>query len=596
MNSIFVMTVVVMVGLASAIGQTEATAEAEQPDADILIVGAGIAGLTTALEAGRQGMSVIVVDMWSVFGGHGVMSNGKISIVGSQFQEAEGVKDSVELAIKDFHAHGEVADREWMTMYATRSREWVQDWLSAQGVRWDGLEPFVPEGNSVRRLHGVSGRGMGLVSPLFRECMRLPNIAFPWNERAASLVREDGRIAGIEMENLRTGGRSNLRGRAVVLATGGFQNNLDLVRANWPGELREDVRILQGAGVNAIGSGLDLASEMGALVRDLDHQWNYRRGLPHPDDKTGRTGLGIWIPAIAVNSEGKRFMNEQRGPKYSIPIVSRLPGGGYFQVFDKEGRENLFVSGTGWDDDERIQREIFENPDMVAYVKQAETIDELGKKMGIDAVALGATVDRWNHFVDQRKDEDFGATIPPQLDALHRISNPPYFAMKLFPMARKSFGGLAVDTSCRVLDTRGAVIPGLYAVGEVTGFGGVNGRAGLEGTMLGPSVLMGRVAGQELVRDLGVARKPEPRALPEEAELAASDPQELVAARAWLKAMVENPRKGFQHLERAHSVVLSRGYDCRQCHGSTPAVTLNSSTIDHLTLSHRCATCHDAKK
>ena len=578
----------------------ECTANAtakNEGDADVVIVGAGVSGICAAIEAGEAGLNVQVVDMWSVFGGHAVMSSGKISIVGSPFQEAEGIEDSVELAANDFHALGEVADPEWVRMYTTRSREWVFDWLASKGVVWAGLDRLQPEGNSVRRLHEISGRGTGLVAPLFRACARLDNVRFRWNEKAVQLIDEDGRIVGVQLENMRNEKQSALRSKFVVIATGGFQNNLELVRKNWPG-VQNDARILQGAGVNAVGSGLELASERGAHIQHLDRQWNYRRGLPHPYDKTGQKGLGVWVPgAISVDAQGRRFMNEQAGPKHSIPIVARQPGGGYFEVFDKDGREILFVSGSGWEDESRIQKEIFENRRLAPYVKQAPTIEGLAGKMGVAPKALQETVDRWNGFVDEREDKDFGSQILPEFDRYLRKSTPPFFALKLFPMTRKSFGGIAVDTACQVIDENGSVIPRLFAVGEVTGFAGVNGRAGLEGTMLGPSVLMGRIAGQKIAEELGAkGNKISKSHVPFSEEFAASDPVALRSAQAWLRVMIGTPREGYLHFERAHAEVLAKKLDCRSCHHGQVAMTLQSETLDHLAISHRCSTCHNANE
>lgn len=598
MSAKFGMVLFLAIGLATALWRQQAIAEDGLPDADIIVVGAGIAGLTTALEAESHGLGVLVVDMWSVFGGHAVMSSGNIAIVGTPYQEAEEIEDSVELAMQDFHTHGEVADPDWVRLYCSRSREWVFDWLGSRGVGWEGLTPYNAEGNSVRRMHAVEGRGMGLVAPLFRHCAQSERIRFRWNEKVIRLLEEGGRITGVEVENQRDRSRRLLRSRHVVIATGGFQSNLELVRENWPG-LDREVRVLKGAGINAMGSGLELAGERGARVERLDLQWNYRRGLPHPQDKTGERGLGVWIAGgLAVNLEGRRFMNGMDGPKLAMPAVLRQPEGSYFQVFDRDGRKMIFVSGSGWEDEDRIRKEIFENPALAPYVKRADTIAGLAEAMDVDTQVLEATIRRWNGLVDAGEDKDFGRPIHPRFIEGLRVSNPPFFAVRFFPMTRKSFGGLAVDTSCRVLDNDDHPIPGLLAAGEVTGFGGVNGRAGLEGTMLGPSILMGRIAGRT------VAGAPGPGAAPPEAEVPAPAPEFSASAPAvlkgyqeWLRTIIGTSREGYRHFEMAHAEVLARGLDCRQCHGGPdPAVALTSGSLDQLALSRHCATCHSARE
>ena len=247
------------------------TAEADSHDADVIIVGAGISGLCAAIEAAEAGADVLVVDMWSMFGGHAVMASGVLCLIDTPVQREAGIQDSIPLAAGDFHRWGEDASPEWVKLYTERSREWIFDWLSAKGIGWDGLFPILIPGNSVNRLHMVQGRGVGLVTPLFRECSRLPNIRFRWNTTVNSLIKENGQIAGVTAENIRTGEKSTLRGLAVILATGGFQNDLDRVRANWP-DLAKNAHLLKGAGINAVGSGLDMAEEQGAKCRGV-HGW-----------------------------------------------------------------------------------------------------------------------------------------------------------------------------------------------------------------------------------------------------------------------------------------------------------------------------------
>lgn len=201
-------------------------------DADVIVVGSGIGGLATALEAGRGGARVIVVDMASVFGGHAVMAQGLLNITCTPVQEAHGIKDSPELAEGDFLAWGEDANRDWVRYYTRHARTDLYDWLVGLGVEFDETLQQ-PPGNSVPRGHGVHGRGVGLVTPIFRECLATPTISFRWNARLDHLLRGDGRVCGVAVTDLRTGARAELRAPYVVLATGGFQSNLALVRQAW---------------------------------------------------------------------------------------------------------------------------------------------------------------------------------------------------------------------------------------------------------------------------------------------------------------------------------------------------------------------------
>src|ERR1044071_5517826 len=171
-------------------------------------------------------------------------------------------------------------------------------------------------------------------------------------------------------------------------------------------------------------------------------------------------------------------------------------------------------------------------------------------------------------MIDHGSDSDFHRFDTSGTDPPSRINTPPFLAVPFFCLPRKSLGGVAVDLSCRVLDKQNQVIPGLYAVGELAGVGGINGRAALEGTMLGPSMLMGRVAAQDIVRKIRRPLKPAPReAEPEGLPLGrATEPDTLRAWRELVQQLIAQPRPGYWHFEKVHGVVLERSYDCARCH------------------------------
>src|SRR2546422_5892808 len=193
------------------------------PRTDIVIVGAGISGLCAALEAARSGAIVTVVDMGSVFGGHAVMSSGMVCLVDTPEQKAADVPDSPELASRDFMQFGEDANLEWVRFYAQNSRREVYDWLRGLGMTEWELYPQVIPGNSVRRQHVASGRGVGLVSPIYRECLPYPNLSFLWNTKATGLVIESGQVVGVRLVHQRSGEAKELRAKFLILATGGFE-------------------------------------------------------------------------------------------------------------------------------------------------------------------------------------------------------------------------------------------------------------------------------------------------------------------------------------------------------------------------------------
>ncbi len=596
----------------------EALASASPPrKADLVIVGTGISGLAAALDAGRAGANVTVIDMWSVFGGHAVMSGGLVCLVDTPFQRTNNIADSPCLAIHEFLTHGEDANPDWVRLYARDSEREVHDWLVKLGVGWTNLFPLMP-GNSVKRQHVAKGRGIGLISPIYRECLLWTNIHFVWNTKVTALLIEEGQVRGVCGVGLRDGSTNDFRATSVVLATGGFESNLELVRQHWPSVLpglEGGAKVLLGSGINSLGSGFDVATTGGAALTNLDHQLFYSTGLVDPRDPSGSRGLNSFNPkSIWVNARGGRFVREIVGdvPDFggSVAAVLRQPQAMYWSIFDARGRAKFFVSGSGWDDTNNVQREIFANPKMTRWVKQTNSIAGLAQATGLPKDALEKSVESWNKMITARDDTEWHRFSRSDTNRPAPIDTPPFYAIQYFPLSRKSMGGVAVDLSCRVLDRGGQPIPNLYAVGELAGVGGINGRAALEGTMLGPGLLMGRIAAREIVAHLktsGSLAKAKPASVPGSAGVSPASPEKPPAMpttdpeslRAWskvLRQLLTEPRPGYLHFEKAHAVVLERNLDCVQCHREPSPLALNAEQLDRRELIQACVICHGSVK
>ncbi|MCC7235826.1 MAG: FAD-dependent oxidoreductase [Bryobacterales bacterium] len=563
----------------------------ERPD--LIVTGAGIAGLSAALEGARAGLKVTVIEQNSVFGGHAVISSGGLSLVGTPLQERMKIADSPELAERDFRTWGEDPNEDWVRYYSHNSRTGVHDWLAALGVEFVGVSQG-SAGNSVPRFHGPRNQGLGLVLPLYRELLRLGCVTFLWNTRVVGLLSENGRVTGVFLLQLRTGVKSRLEGGTVLLSTGGFAMDLDLVRATWPRSMRVPERVLVGGGFFATGSGMDLSKAAGGAASRLDHQWNYASGLPDPFDPDGKRGFFTMASgAIWVNTEGKRFVLEQHEPKSTVPVVAAQPGGHFWAIFDSAGRMGFRVVHSGFTL-ERVE-ELFEVP---GFIRSAGTLDELARETGLPPATLTATVERYNRMVEAGEDSDFGRfgpnvrspefTPPPR-----KIAQPPFYAAPMYILVRKSMGGITVDAACRVLNNAGKPVPGLLAAGEATGFGGINGKSGLEGTFLGPSILMGRVAAQTVVAE----RKPAPPA-PSIAVLRttppAVNPAQAAACKSChnLPAMIAQGRPGYWHFEQVHRLVASRDLNCTGCHAEMAPFRADSHRIDPQLQTSICQHCH----
>lgn len=579
------------------------------PGTDVLVVGSGMAGLSAALESARGGARVLVIDMASVFGGHAVMSGADVAIVDTPLQRALNVKDSADLAYEDFIRWGEDNDREWVRYYVEHSREDIYDWLTALGVTFDGLRPY--PGNTVPRAHTTKGLGLGLVGPVYRACLENPNIRFQWNEEVVRLLLEDGRITGVRTRSTRSGKIKLYDARAVVLATGGFQSNLALVRQNWPKGTPIPDHLLAGSGINSMGSGLGLAKQVGGALSNLDHQWNYQRGLPDPRYPGSGRGLNAGVArSIWVNSQGKRFVNEDASSPETLRAVLKQEQATYWAVFDEKGKDSLYVIGTGWNP-ASIEHWIVKNPTLL---ERADSIEDLAKLIGVPAGSLAATVSNYNTMAADGNDTDFGrfhkvlSSSHSSADLPFTIGQPPFYALEFFPMTRKSMGGISIDRFSHVVDDANHPIAGLYAAGEAAGLAGINGKAALEGTFLGPSILTGRVAGRTAVSDLGI--KPSTsttvvsRITPANATSGASNGRSTSAPTTSqdclrchnLMQSVAMQRPGYWHFERAHQLVLEHQLECVSCHsGMSKESVAELHKIDRLAQSQICSVCHHSQ-
>lgn len=584
-----------LLGLAAA--PFAATAEPRPaPRADapaVIVVGAGLAGLAAAWEAAQQGAQVTVVEMSSVFGGHAVMAMGVVSIVDTPDQRARGIKDSPELAAADILRWAPGADEEWVRFYARESRTLIHDWLVGLGVRFSNVVPGGGGQNRVPRVHHTSGRGIGLVVPVLLACLEQPGISFRWNSRVTGLSRTGGRIDGVTVEAIRGGAREELRGHAVVIATGGFQNNLELVRRHWPGGEVPPV-LLAGSGVHSIGLGHEMARAAGAGWAAMDRQMHLARGLPDPRFPGANRGLHARIDAaIWVNARGERFTAEFTRPDRELEVLLGQEGATSWSIFDADGAASFHVSGSDWGAFAQIESRLLRNP---AITRTAPTLAALATAAGLPPAALAATVARYNDHVRAGRDADFGRfpAPPPRGGQIRTIEKPPFHAVQFFPLTRKSMGGVAIDGRTRVRDARGDPIPGLYAAGEVTGSALINGTNGMSGMFLGPCIVTGRVAGRQAVAEAAAGVFP---------TAAVADAPASWARRAGARSCTDchavaappagPDAAGWLHFTQVHRVVQARQLDCRACHADMGLAEPGDPHRRNLrVLAASCVQCH----
>jgi len=560
-------------------------------DADVIVIGGGIAGLSAALEASSNGADVLIIETASVPGGHAVKAGG-FALVGTPLQERKGFSDTPDIAYDDLMAWGEDPDPDWVRLFVDNARSEIHDWLTGFGVKFTILLD-TPE-NTVPRFHFAGGAAINVIVPMLREAVNRDNLNFVMNAKAENLVTTEAGTFSVRIRNTRTGAHRDYVAPAVVIATGGFQSNLGLVRDNFrtagSGHSAAPKRLLIGSGRYATGDGIRLGQAAGAQLRRMDHQVTFVNGLPDPRD--AQRGLHVENPAaIRVDTDGRRFVDESAPTKIIEAAVMSLDRRMHWLVFDDQGRKKLRIRGAVWLNRDTIASEILGNPDVI---HQADTIVALATIAGLPADPLQTTIDRYNTFVATGEDADFGRFGPVSEKAqAQTISKPPFYAVRLLPMTRKSMGGLAINTNAQVVKQDGRPIEGLFAAGEATGVAGINGSHGGSGTFLAPSVLTGRIAGRHAAEHArrantvitildGTLEKPP-------ANPADKFPM-LIADQ--VHSLLELERAGYWHWNRSHATVLERALACTDCHSrdwpTMPAITRHQQILKLETCTH----CH----
>ena len=579
-------------------GTSPQVASESTPEVDIIVVGAGLAGLSAAIDAASAGARVAVIDMNSVFGGHGIQSGG-VAFVDSAMQREMGYRDTPDQAYRDWMEWAVDGDADWTRFYAENSREMLYDWLTGLGVTFDRIRPS--HGNSLPRFHMTHRRGLNLTRPIFLEALRYSNIEFHWNRVAEQLLEDGNRVVGVEGRDYRAGNRFELRARTVILATGGFQSNIQMVKDNWRADLPAPGPVYSMSGHNSRGLGHRMAEQAGAALVNLDRQYNGYAivpdmlGLDEARGYYGGNARSIW-----VNKDGVRFVTELGIDRYVFDKVMQQQPDGHWAIYDADDKDGFrlngpyFVSADAVDVD-KIQRLAVENP---AITQKADTLAELAELIGVPASALEATVASYNALVENGQSTDVDGLPPEDTPPVFTIDAPPYYATKLYPMANKSAGGVSIDMGARALDASGNPVAGLYAAGELTGSAGMNGLNGLDGMFTGPSILTGRVAGRTAAAELADFLDWQPVEFTRRGgDWAGASTSDATFSPTLgpddVRALLAQTRDGYWHFERVHNLVLERGYDCAQCHSQNAApFYAAASRSDRAVQTQLCNACH----
>ena len=494
-----------------------AAAEDRVVDTDIVIVGAGGAGMTAAIAAANEGKNVVIVESQAMVGGNSVRSTGGMNAAKTpaqdenEFAESAGVEKTLETAASEW------ADNEAITALAdTVAGQWAEyqanpvgyfdsvelmeldtligghgtndpalvealcsnsadaiAWLSEQGIELTSVSSF--GGASVKRIHrpvDSEGKtisvGSYMIPLLQAKCEEL-GVEFIMNTTANEILTDaNGAAVGIAATD-KNGAAVTVNAKAVILATGGFGANLDMVV-----EYKPDLAgFMTTNAPGAQGQGIDMAVAIGAGTVDMDQI------QIHPTVEANTAALiteGLrGDGAILVNAEGNRFTDEV-GTRDVVSAAEIAQTGSY----------SWLVIDQAMADASSVIQGYIKN----GYTVTGETYEELAEAMGVDAAAFAATMDKWNAAVAAGVDEEFGRT-----SFANPLDTAPYYAIKVTAGIHHTMGGLTINPQTQVLAGDGTVIDGLYAAGEVTG--GVHGGNRLGGNAVADFVVFGRIAGEQ---------------------------------------------------------------------------------------------------
>lgn len=451
-------------------------------ETDILVVGGGAAGFAAALEAAERGAEVLVLEKLSETGGSSAMSGGCLAFAGTDMQREQGLADDAALLASDLkQLGGGAADDALIAVYADHQLE-TYDWLKAHGqVFAPGLE--ASSGQSVPRVHTVDPAD--LVRLLAARCRATGKVTLLTNTAARRLRRDatSGRVTGLLAEGP-DGALDITARRGVILASGGFSRNPELLAQFAPA--CEHAVFVGGEG-NA-GDGLRMAWALGADLRDMA-QIKGTFGKHPTDELNNHSCLCVYKGAIAVNQDGRRFVDESLSYKLLGEACLRQPYGTGFQILDAP----IMASG-----DNEVRILDFERRLEEGLFIEADTLEDLARQIEVPEATLLKTVADYNRFVDAGEDPEFGRRhMVHNHGALRRIETPPFYAYPSTAAVYGTYCGLRVDPQMHVIDVFGERIDGLLAAGEVVG--GFHGNAYMTGSALGKALIFGRIAARTAV-------------------------------------------------------------------------------------------------
>lgn len=447
----------------------------ESKEADIVVIGSGIAGMSMAVEASRAGAKVIVLEKYEVTGGDSSICTGNFYCCGSKLQNSKGLTNygTPEEVAQFFYAQSDNDANIDICRLVADNGGAAMDWLVEMGCDFDKKSG---EGVSDRSMVVKNG-GKFIVDTLIAEAKK-NGTELMMKTRAVEMLMNSGKVVGVKAREGAT--EYTIDAKAVMLATGGFDGQ------DWSKELYAPGTVgwHSFSSPSNTGDGIDLARQTGAmtLLKGGLSQIHLvgRDPLPLNDELSA---LRIINTGVFVTDLGYRCANESMTSQFD-----------YFTPFVQSGRKEFFIICDSQQPEKRI--ELIKKAVDKGVVHQADSIAELAEKAGLPPYPTVKTIERYNELCDAGEDPDFLKNP----EDLQRIEQGPFYCIEITPNTNDSFGQLAISTKAEVLDENRRPIPGLFSGGTLDNAELFYMRYSVSGSSLCMGTVTGRIAAQEAIK------------------------------------------------------------------------------------------------
>ena len=456
----------------------------ETQNKDVVVIGAGGAGLVAAIEAKNNGAkNVIVLEKMAFAGGNTLISGGEYAAPNNWVQVKKGLKDSNDAFYNDILKGGDnEGDPKLVRVLADNAlsgAEWLKDYIN---MTFEDRQMFFGGHSVERSLVPQGSTGVEMISKLLAKAEEL-NIPVLYETPATELIVDKGRVTGVKAVS-EDKEYTFLAKDGVILATGGFGSNLEM-RVKYNKDVDENILSTNTVGIT--GDGITMAEKIGAQLEDMPFIQTYPTCDPISGALLYFGDVRLVGGSILVNQEGKRFVEELERRDVISMAIKNQTGNAAYQFCDEA---QVKLSGVAEHHADEVNY-LFNNKLLV----KADTIKEAADFFGIDATELEKTVAKYNQYAKDGKDLEFnkrGKLTPFEAKG-------PFYIMKAVPAVHHTMGGIKIDENARVINTKGEVIKGLYGAGEVTG--DIHGTNRLGSDAIADITVFGRIAGQNVVKD-----------------------------------------------------------------------------------------------